>query len=228
MMTRTEAEQTALVGQILADLQAKQDANPDIVYEIRSDPERPDVPRKLTFDGRDEILANDDPWTMAWKTADILSGQLATHLDIFQVRIFTDLRGRETRREESYVVTSCGGSQHWADSDKYRTLHQIGSGGFCWTCLHPDRDLDQERHGLIRHPVTFAELGQPGYKCFVCGVAGDDPDHGHENVDHTVIWGEETHPRCEHCGLGYQTATPEGIGYEPHDRNCPAITGSED
>lgn len=151
-MTRTEAEQTALVGQILADLQAKQDANPDIVYEIRSDPERPDVPRKLTFDGRDEILANDDPWTMAWKTADILSGQLATHLDIFQVRIFTDLRGRETRREESYVVTSCGGSQHWADSDKYRTLHQIGSGGFCWTCLHPDRDLDQERHGLDPPP----------------------------------------------------------------------------
>jgi hypothetical protein len=216
----TEDEQSALVRQILADLQAKQDANPDVVYEVRGDPERKDVPRRLTFDGRDEILAGDDPWTMAWKTADILSGQLAAHFDIFQVRIFTDLRGRETRREESYIVTSCGGSQHWSDEG---SLHQVGSAGFCWTCLHPDYDLDQERHGLIRHPVTPAEIGQPGYKCFVCGVTGKDPDHGHADIDHTVIWGEETHPRCTECGQGYQTATPEGIGYVSHAANCRAI-----
>lgn len=220
----TDADRTALVEEILADLQRKQDANPDVIYEVRGDPDRKDVPRLLTFDPRDEILADDDAWTMAWKTADILSGQLATHLDIFQVRIFTDLRGRETRREESYVVTSCGGSQYWSDNG---SLHQIGSAGFCWTCLHPDRDLDQERHGLIRHPVNFAEIGQPGYVCFVCHVPGMDPDHGHEDIDHTVIWGEETHPRCELCGLAYQTATPEGIGYVSHERNCPAITGSE-
>lgn len=45
----------------------------------------------------------------------------------------------------------------------------------------------------------------------------------HLNVDHTVIWGEETHPRCETCGGGYQTATPDGIGYEPHRDRCPVI-----
>jgi len=229
-MTNTETpedERTALTRQILAELQAKQDANPDVIYEVRGDPERKDVPGRLRFDKRDEVLAGDDPWTMAWKMADILSGQMATHLDIFQVRIFTTLHGRETRREDSYVVTSCGGSQYWSDSDEYRTLHQIGSGGFCWTCLHPDRDLDHERHGLIRHPVTPDELGQPGYKCFVCGVTGKDPDHGHKNIDHTVIWGEQVHPRCEHCGKAYDTATPEGIGYEPHEPGCPAIAPYE-
>jgi hypothetical protein len=226
-MTTDEDEQTALTRQILGELQAKQDANPDVIYEVRGDPERKDVPSRLTFDGRDEILAGDDAWTRACQMADLLSGQLCTHLDIFQVRIFTDLRGRETRREESYVVTSCGGSQYWADSDEYRTLHQIGSGGFCWTCLRPDHDLDQERHGLIRHPVTPSELGYAAYRCFVCHIDGKDPDHGHKDISHTVIWGEEHHPRCESCGRGYQTATPEGIGYEPHEPGCPVIAPYE-
>jgi hypothetical protein len=216
----TEDEQAALTRQILKKLQAERDANPDIVYELRGDPDRKDLPRRLVFDRRDEILAGDDAWTMAWKMADILSGQMATHLDIFQVRIFTDHRAHETRREDTYVVTSCGGSQHWRDPEVSYSLHQIGSGGFCWTCLHPDYDLDQEPHGLIRHPVTPGEIGQPPYKCFVCGVSGKDPDHGHEDVGHTVIWGEKHHPRCPKCHLGYQTATPEGIGYVAHSKTC--------
>ncbi len=227
MTSSDEGARATLVKEILADLQRKQDDNPDLVYEVRGDPDRKDVPGRLKFDQRDQVLAGDDPWTRACQMADILSGQLATHLDIFQVRIFTDLRGRETRREEVYVVTSCGGSQHWRE-DAAGPLHQIGSAGFCWTCLQPDADLDQERHGLIRHPATPAELGQPGYRCFVCGVTGNNPDHGHKDIDHTIIWGEEAHPRCERCGLAYQTATPEGIGYVPHDRNCPSITGSEE
>lgn len=224
MSTETQAE---LTRRILEDLQREQDANPDIIYEVRGDPERKDVPSRLRFDKRDEVLTADDPWAMACKMADILSGQMATHLDIWQVRVFTDLRGRETRREQSYVVTSCGGSQYWQD-DGDGGLHQIGSAGFCWTCLHPDCDLGQERHGLIRHPVTPGELGQPGYKCFACGVTGSDPGCGHEDVNHTVIWGEETHPRCTECGGGYQTATQAGIGYVEHAESCPVLHPVED
>lgn len=225
-----EDRRNELADQILAELQAEQDANPEIVYEVRGDPESRATPRRLEFKAADEILAGDDPWEMACKMADLLSGQWCSTLTIWQVRIFTNLAGRETRREESYIVDSCGGSQYWNDQHDDLSSHQVGSAGFCWTCLSPDYDLDQVPHGLIRHPVTPAEIGAPAYRCFVCGVAGDDPDSGHEDVDHTVIWGEELHPRCEACGTGYQIATPQGIGYVAHADNCRALGrgGDED
>jgi len=220
-MTATDDDRVELTRQILAELQREQDENPDVIYELRPVEDSRTLSRPLVFDGRDELFQGRDAWEQACLTGDLLSGQLATHFGIWQVRIFTDLRGDETRREESYIVSTCGGSQYWQDDDD---LHQIGSAGFCWTCLHPDRDLDQERHGLIRHPVTPGEIDQPDYRCFVCGVEGGDPDRGHEDVDHTVIWGEEHQPRCEECELAYQTATPEGIGYVSHHPACPVVT----
>jgi hypothetical protein len=226
----TEDHRTQLTRQVLADLQARQDANPDVIYELRADADhREDFPRQLVFSPKDEILEHDDAWEMACKMADILSGQWCSTLTIWQVRIFTDLAGRETRREEFYIVDSCGGSQYWDDQRDDHGSHQVSSSGFCWTCLHPDYDLDQEWHGLIRHPVTPDEIGLPAYRCFVCGVEGDNPDSGHEDVDHTVIWGEELHPRCEACGLGYQIATPQGIDYVAHADDCRALgRGSEE
>lgn len=132
-------------------------------------------------------------------------------------------------QERIYIVSYCGASPFWwLPGTHGGGMHQIGSAGFCWTCLQPDRDFAtaEDYRGLIRHPVTPEEVlrGERAYRCFVCG-AGQNKGalEPHKDVDHTVIWGEEYRPRCKDCGRAYQYATPEGIDYEPHAPNCPAM-----
>lgn len=132
--------------------------------------------------------------------------------------------------DRAYIVSYLGGTQYWwLPGTHGGGLHQVGSAGFCWTCLQPDYSLDQEQRGLVRHPVTPEEQRERSFRCFVCGAGmNKGAEEPHKDVDHTVIWGEETHPRCADCGKGYQVATPEGIDYVPHHRNCPAINAHPD
>jgi hypothetical protein len=208
-----DEERAAVVDAVLAQLQAEASAVPEVIFETRADPDRPDVPRLLRFDD------DGDRWALAVQTADLLSGQLCTHLDIYQVKIFTDwINGAGKRREEAYVVTSCGGSQYWKDAGG--RLHQISSAGFCWDC-HKGTD-GYEQRGLVRHPVTPGEVdeGYGPYRCAVCGADMAEVGALHLAVPHVIIWGEEHHPRCHVCGKGYQTAEPDSVGYVDHDPGC--------
>lgn len=126
--------------------------------------------------------------------------------------------------DSAYIVSYCGGGPYWwKPGTAGGGMHQIGSAGFCWECLRPDPDSDRPQLGLILHPTTphLVAVGAPDYQCFICCA---QPGEEHLPVEHLVIWGEENHPRCEQCGLAYQTATPEGIGYAEHDPSCPWVT----
>ena len=217
-----------LIDEVLADLEAEQDKHPEIFYELRSEDSRlrvdlGDMSSAGLLKEKPEPSDYAELWERAAWTADWLSGQLCATFHVWQVRVYATVMGREKRREESYVVTACGGSRHWAPGSGLMPgpLHQIGSGGFCWDCMKSDPDLDVPGRGLVRHPVTPGELGKCSYACFVCGVDAGDPGAEHEGVTHLVIWGEATHPRCDSCGQGFRYATPEGIDYEPHRADCP-------
>jgi hypothetical protein len=208
-------DEAALIAEVFADLEAERAATPsEVFFELRGDPFWHDKPLRLPVREEKFEHAPGTLWERAVWAADLLSRE--AHPDVYQVEVYTALfSGKETRRVETYVVSH--GNQ-WRDEAGH--LHQVGSDGFCWDCLQPDPDLDRPQRGLIRHPVTPEELGNPPYACFVCKLDTTVPNMAHELTDHTVIWGEEAHPRCETCGLGYRTANPGGIGYEPHAETC--------
>lgn len=212
-----------MAAQVMQELEAEHDAKPsEVFYELREDPYWDEEGKVAVMPVREERFEH-APGTLwervAW-LADLLTrSPLCRHPDVYQVRVYTSMWiGRETRREETYVMSRGG---QWRDETGH--LHQVGSGGFCWDCLQPDPDLSIAQRGLIRHPVTPGELGNPPYACLVCKLDTTAPNMMHELTDHTVIWGEEAHPRCETCGLGYQTANPGGIGYTDHVDVCPEL-----
>jgi hypothetical protein len=211
-------DHSELIAQVFADLKAKHATKPaEVFFELRGDPFWHDKPLCLPVKEEKFEHAPGTLWERAVWAADLLSRE--AHPDVYQIEVYTDFfSGKETRRTETYVLSH--GNQ-WRAEDGH--LHQIGSGGFCWDCLQPDPDLDRPRRGLIRHPVTPAELGNPPYACYVCKLDTTVPNMMHESIDHTVIWGEEAHPRCNACGLGYRTANPGGIGYTEHSNTCPEL-----
>lgn len=223
-LTMVNAGQADLAVQVIKELEAEHGSKPsEVFYQLRSDPYwHDDENDGLTVDVREEKFerAPGTLWERARWVADLLSCRPPyKHLEVFQVEVYTDFwTGAEVCRAETYVVSH--GNQ-WRADDGH--LHQISSAGFCWDCLQPDPDLSIPQRGLIRHPVTPEELGNPPYACFVCKLDTTVPNMAHELTDHTVIWGEEAHPRCASCGLGYQTANPGGIGYQPHRPDCAAL-----
>jgi hypothetical protein len=213
-------EQKEMTRQVIDKLTTEHAAKPaEVTYELRSDPYWHDKP--IVIPVRDEQFerAPGTLWERAVWAADLLTA--TAHPDVYRIEVYTDYwSGRETSRTATYVVSH--GNQ-WRDETGH--MHQISSSGFCWDCLQPDPDLDYPQRGLIRHPVTPGELDSPPYACFVCKLDTTIPNMAHELTDHTVIWGEEAHPRCTSCGLGYQTANPGGTDYEPHARTCPEMRG---
>lgn len=175
-------------------------------YELRERKDRDTQGAKVIT-----VSGSSDDFALACQVAEKLGGTW----DIWQ----EDENAWHDSDHLSYIVTYCGASPYWHPLGQ--NMHQVGSAGFCWTCLN-------EGAGLIRHPVTPDEVrkGLPPARCFVCeawqnaaGRIRHDPQ-----ADHTVAWGEEAHPRCIYCGKGYQIATPEGTGYLEHDDGCKGLT----
>jgi hypothetical protein len=221
-MSMTEAQKAEVAAHITAYLASEDTDHPEVFYEIRHTPDKFDahqepfcqVVRTEPFEHAPGTLWERTEWL-----ADVIShAPLHLRPDIYEIRVYSSHAGQEVRREALYVATH---SNQWRDETGH--LHQVGSGGFCWDCLQPDPDLGLSQRGLVRHPVTPEEIGNPAYSCFVCKVDMTVPNMMHELTDHTVIWGEEAHPRCETCGYGYQTATPGRIGYVGHVDVCPEL-----
>lgn len=220
MLSLARDGQAEMAAQVMRELEAGHDAEPaEVFYELREDPYW-DEEGKVPVLPVHEVQFEHAPGTLwertAWLAELLTRAPLYRHPEVYQVSVYTGMwSGKETRREEAYVMSR---DNQWRDETGH--LHQVGSGGFCWDCLQPDPDLSIPQRGLIRHPITPGELGNPPYACFACKLDTAVPNMAHELTDHTVIWGEEAHPRCRTCGLGYQTANPGGIGYAPHAKGC--------
>ncbi len=183
----TRADLVALRDQITAFLERGK-----IFYEVRShsSADLNDPPAKLLARATTEP-GEESAWEMACSVAEPASGGA----DIFRV---------VAGEREDYIVSYLGGSPHWwLPGTHGGGIHQIGSGGFCWSCF---KDEDGKRPigmgALVRHPVTPEEIGNPD----------------HTAMQEPVRFGKEA---CKSCTGGYSFATADGVmEYRGHEKTC--------